>query len=269
MSGADSQTWHSAEEIVAGALTRSNGGLTVINPPADVLRALARSDAHEDTTVIADGRTSKRTFDDFIAASAAAESIRDGTLSVHTVDDLSHAPVLAGEEFYATATPVGSGVYATVTTDDSAVAGVAESIESVADQSEPSEFRTPPRDEVMETLGESAGEDLREDFTDVIEEFERLSPDQSGIDVVETLLLLAARNEILLYEVSKWGEDIELASKATFSRAKSRLEERDLIDTVKVPIDVGRPRLRLLLPDDITGDEPIELIREATTRFDR
>lgn len=269
MSGVDSQTWHSAEEIVAGALSRSNGGLTVVNPPADVLRALALSDAHADTTVIADDRATKRVFDDFIVASAAAESVRDGTLTMRTIDDLSHAPVLAGDDFYATATPTETDIYATVTTDEAAVDGVTDSNEAVVDRSDTFDLRTPPRDEVIETLGDSAGEELRDDFTNVIDEFDNLSPSGSGIGVVETLLVLAARNEILLYEVSKWGEDIGLASKATFSRAKSRLEERELIDTVKVPIDVGRPRLRLLLPEELDATDPVALTREAASRFDR
>ncbi|MFB6184704.1 MAG: DUF5821 family protein, partial [Haloarculaceae archaeon] len=51
-------------------------------------------------------------------------------------------------------------------------------------------------------------------------------------------------------DISKWGEDIGLASKATFSRTKTKLEDMGLIDTEKVPIDVGRPRLRLMLGDD-------------------
>ncbi|MFB6177166.1 MAG: DUF5821 family protein, partial [Halobaculum sp.] len=38
--------------------------------------------------------------------------------------------------------------------------------------------------------------------------------------------------------------------KATFSRTKTRLEDVGIVDTEKVPIDVGRPRLRLKLGDD-------------------
>ena len=41
-----------------------------------------------------------------------------------------------------------------------------------------------------------------------------------------------------------------IASKATFSRTKTRLEDAGIIDTEKVPIDVGRPRLRLKLGDE-------------------
>ena len=70
-------------------------------------------------------------------------------------------------------------------------------------------------------------------------------------------LLVAAKNEELLYEISKWGEEVGIASKVTFSRTKTMLEERGLIDTEKVPIEVGRPRLRLLLGG--------ECLREADT----
>jgi DNA-binding MarR family transcriptional regulator len=59
------------------------------------------------------------------------------------------------------------------------------------------------------------------------------------------------------------GEDTGVASKATFSRVKTRLEDRDLIETEKVPIDVGRPRLRLVLvPDDL---EDVEHLAEQAT----
>jgi len=47
------------------------------------------------------------------------------------------------------------------------------------------------------------------------------------------------------------GRDVGIASKATtFSRTKTKLEDMGLIDTEKVPIDVGRPRLRLKIGDE-------------------
>ncbi|MFB6186598.1 MAG: DUF5821 family protein, partial [Halobacteriaceae archaeon] len=77
-------------------------------------------------------------------------------------------------------------------------------------------------------------------------------------------LLVAAKNDVLLYNISKWGEDSGLASKATFSRTKSRLEEQGLIDTEKVPIDVGRPRLKLRLADPrLEEASPSELANVA------
>ena len=72
---------------------------------------------------------------------------------------------------------------------------------------------------------------------------------------------MAARNEVLLYDISRWGEDVGIASKATFSRTKTRLEDHDLIDTEKVPIDVGRPRLRLQLGQQRLRDaDPAEFL---------
>jgi hypothetical protein len=68
----------------------------------------------------------------------------------------------------------------------------------------------------------------------------------------------------LLYDISKWGEDVGIASKATFSRTKSKLEESDLITTEKVPIDVGRPRLRLKFQNEsLASAGPSEIIQVA------
>ena len=70
-------------------------------------------------------------------------------------------------------------------------------------------------------------------------------------------LLVAAKHGELLYDISTWGEDVGLASRATFSRMKAQLEEQGLIMSEKVPIDIRRPRLRLHF-----GDEEL---READT----
>jgi len=70
------------------------------------------------------------------------------------------------------------------------------------------------------------------------------------LDEVDLTLLAAAKHGVQLYEISRWGEDTGLASKATFSRAKNRLEDGGMIATEKVPIDVGRLRLRLMLGAD-------------------
>ncbi len=70
------------------------------------------------------------------------------------------------------------------------------------------------------------------------------------LDEVTLALLVTARNEGMLYDLSRWGENVGIASKATFSRAKTTLEDEGILDTEKVPIDVGRPRQRLLLDHD-------------------
>ena len=102
----------------------------------------------------------------------------------------------------------------------------------------------------------------KSNFRTVLESVESLD-DESELDEVGLSLLMAAEHGQLLYDISRWGEDTGVASKATFSRTKTRLEERGLIDTEKVPIDVGRPRLRLLLGDERLREADAEELTSA------
>lgn len=118
-------------------------------------------------------------------------------------------------------------------------------------------MRIPPLDHVRSSLRESFGDEFESEFLEMIQR----STSQKigdGIGVTAICLLLGARHGELLYDISKWGEDSGVASKATFSRMKNTLTDAGLIDTEKVPIDVGRPRLRLLLSDDTLNDVPPE-----------
>jgi len=92
--------------------------------------------------------------------------------------------------------------------------------------------------------------------------------DGAPVDEVAAALLVAAKHDQLLYDISQWGEEVGLASKATFSRTKNRLEETDILDTNKVPIDVGRPRLRLTLgPDGLAEATPEAVVETAADRL--
>jgi hypothetical protein len=102
---------------------------------------------------------------------------------------------------------------------------------------------------VLDSLGEEFNSAVESDFRTVLESVEDMD-DSGELDEVGLSLLVAAKHEQLLYDISKWGEDVGVASKATFSRTKTHFEEQGLLETEKVPIDVGRPRLRLLLGDE-------------------
>jgi len=107
------------------------------------------------------------------------------------------------------------------------------------------------------------GEATREDFDAVLAAMDS-ARGHGEVDEVTVALLVAAKNDVLLYDISKWGEDVGIASKATFSRTKTRLEDLGIIDTEKVPIDVGRPRLRLKLGDErLNGLDAAELAAEV------
>ncbi|EMA46501.1 hypothetical protein C448_06048, partial [Halococcus morrhuae DSM 1307] len=109
--------------------------------------------------------------------------------------------------------------------------------------------RTPAYSRVLETLADEFDSETEADFETVLESIADMDTDD-WLNEVAVSLLVAAKHEQLLYDISHWGEDAGVASKATFSRTKTRLEDQGLLETEKVPIDVGRPRLRLLLGDE-------------------
>ena len=137
-----------------------------------------------------------------------------------------------------------------VTDDTEFVAAAREHWTSVWDTAEEFPLRTPARSLVHESLETELGPTVEADFRTMLDALNTARGENNGLDEVVVSLLAAAKNEQLLYDISKWGEDAGVASKATFSRTKNRLEEHGLIDTEKVPIDVGRPRMRLVLGDE-------------------
>lgn len=257
----------SVAEIFDATLTET-ATLLVVNPAEEMVAALIgvsgsyRGELPE-IRLLGNERTIKEAFDDFLVASNAAELTEQGALSLRT-GELSHNTVLLTEET----------VYALVTTDEHAAAlasdeaAFLEAVENAYrerwDRGDPFQLRTPSISRIRETLEAEINGETRADFDRVLETIETTEDVRGDLDEVTISLLVAAKNEVLLYDISRWGEDIGIASKATFSRTKTRLEDKGLIDTEKVPIDVGRPRLRLQPGTDRLADADIaELVSIA------
>jgi hypothetical protein len=98
------------------------------------------------------------------------------------------------------------------------------------------------------------------DFTTIIETLEAL--EESAVNEVDSALLLTARHELSLYDLSHWAEDIQLCSKATLSRGKSDFEYLEVVNIEKVPTDIGRLRQRFTLTEEYTTLSESELLRE-------
>ena len=184
--------------------------------------------------------------DDFLLASTAADLKADEILSWRASDEPVRSTLIVTENSVVSVVPAGERT-AGLLTDDAEFVESARS-EWTEDWNDAEEFhlRTPPRSQVYESLAEEIGTEVETDFRTMLDS---LGTTRGDFDEVSIALLAATKHEIQLYEISRWGEDTGLASKATFSREKSRLENQGLIDTDKVPIDVGRPRLRLGLGD--------------------
>lgn len=188
--------------------------------------------------------------DDFVLASTAAELLKADLLEVRAATNwLDGALVVTKKTVASLLTPDAEHSAALVTDDEEFVAAVHERWNSRWEDGAAFDLRTPAYTRVLDSLGEEFGSGMESDFQTVLESVESIG-DDARLDAVGLSLLLAAKHEQLLYDISKWGEDAGVASKATFSRKKTQLEEQGLIETEKVPIDVGRPRLRLLVGNE-------------------
>ena len=238
-------------DVLAGTLSEPDDELYLVNPTTDTVEELVEIlDADTPTVrLLAPEATLKDVMGDFLVASAAADHVEAGNLELRTDEGEANTLVVTESRVVSLVT---TGEYAAglSVSDEEFVSGAAARVAEVWDGAEPFDLRTPALSRVRYSLEENLGEPTAEDFDSVLDSLETARGNGDGLDEVTISILVAAKNEDLLYDISKWGEDVGIASKATFSRTKSRLEEMGLIDTEKVPIDVGRPRLRLKLGDE-------------------
>jgi hypothetical protein len=242
-------------EILRAGIDDAPESLLVINPSADAIEELVSVATDYDgelptLRLLAAEGTLKNVMDDFIVASNAADLIDEGVLSLRTSAEVPSNSLLVTDEVVVALVTADDHVGGLTATDETFVADAVDSYTDEWDAADEFSLRTPPITRVRETLGEEISPEAQEDFDAVLSSMETARGDGDGLDEVTISLLVAAKNEALLYDISKWGEDVGIASKATFSRTKTKLEDMGLIGTEKVPIDVGRPRLRLKLAND-------------------
>ncbi|MFC7177692.1 transcriptional regulator TbsP [Halosegnis marinus] len=246
----------SVAAVLREAIDAADGELYVVNPSTDTVEELLdemTESSGPTVRVLAAERVLKDLSRDFKQASAAADLREAGRLELRAFGATDNT-LLVTEEAVVAVVAAGGRAAGLVTDDASFIQGAYEEYAAAFDDAEEFSLRTPGRTRVRETLAESMGEETADDFDGVLASMETARGNGDGLDEVTVSLLVAAKNEELLYDISKWGEDVGIASKATFSRTKSELEEKGLITTEKVPIDVGRPRLRLKLGDDRLAD---------------
>ncbi|WP_160135398.1 transcriptional regulator TbsP [Halococcus salsus] len=204
--------------------------------------------------------------DDFDLASGAADLVESGTLSIQTEEGaLENQLVISGGSVVSLVTASEHSV-GLPTEHEEFVGAVNEKWTDRWNQAEEFSLRTPGRSRIEESLNEEFGLEVETDFRAMLDAVENTHSDEN-LDVVDICLLVAAKHELLLYDISNWGEEVGVASKATFSRGKTTLEENGLIETEKVPIDVGRPRLRLLLSKDELQDADMDALPDVAQRL--
>lgn len=261
----------SVREVLSEGVADGDREVFVVNPSREVIRQLVdvlQKTSAQQVRLFAAEESLKDLMDDFLVASAISDLVESETLAVRTLETVPNSGLLVSEESVAALVEGPERAAGLATTDDRFVTELYDNYAKQWEDAPTFTIRTPPLSTVMETLESDIGADSAADFKAVLDSLETARGNGNGLDEVTVSLLVAARNEQLLYDISKWGEDIGLASKATFSRTKTRLEDAGVIDTEKVPIDVGRPRLRLLLGDKLKSTPPAELAAAVQARLD-
>jgi hypothetical protein len=242
-------------DILRAAIDEQPDVLHVVNPSADVIEELVNVATEMDAELpeirmLAAEGTLKDVMEDFIIASNAADLMDEDALALRTLTEEPENSMLVTEDAVIALVTAGDHVGGLTTEDDEFVSTAYDAYDAEWEAAEEFSLRTPPLTRVKETLADEISADTEADFSGVLDSLETARGDGDGLDEVTISLLVAAKNEALLYDISKWGEDVGIASKATFSRTKTKMEDMGLIGTEKVPIDVGRPRLRLKLADE-------------------
>lgn len=203
---------------------------------------------------------------DFDLASKAAGLVESGKLSIKTEEGALKNQLVISEGSVISLVTVGENPVGLPTDHEEFIDTITEKWNDRWNRAEEFSFRTPGRPRIEESLNEEFGSEVETDFRAMLDAVENTRSDEN-LDVVDICLLVAAKHELLLYDISNWGEEVGVASKTTFSRAKNNLEESGLIETEKVPIDVGRPRLRLLFGKDELQDADIDALPSVAQRL--
>jgi len=249
-------------ELLTTALTAATDTCWLVDPTPETITAVVDVAGDSNTLprlrLLATADALKATCEDFLVASRTADLLGDDALAVRTLEAPTTNSLILTEKAVTAVVAAGEQVAGLRTDDTEFVETTRDSITDQWAAADPFRLRTPAISQIRATLAEEIGAASREDFDRLLASLETARGDGDGLDEVTISLLIAAKNEVLLYDISKWGEDVGIASKATFSRTKSRLEESGVITTEKVPIDVGRPRLRLQLGDDRLREAPTD-----------
>jgi hypothetical protein len=247
------------DRIIRRLLNADPDDVIVVNPTERTISEFVGvvSESGDDLPrikLIAKRSTLRSVMNDFIVASHAADLIDRGALSIRMVEETRENSLLITRESVVALADTGTSVGGLTTDDQEFIDDAFGAYSDMFENADEYSLRTPPISRVRKTLARDIDPSAERDLNEMLDSLETARGDGDGLDEVTISLLVAAKNDILLYDISRWGEDTGIASKATFSRTKTKLEDIGIIDTEKVPIEVGRPRLRLKLADDRLKD---------------
>jgi hypothetical protein len=257
------------DEVLRRVLETDPERLFVVNPSARVFEEVVATAADASTEgpaiqVLGETETLKSVMEDFLVASKTADLVESEAVTIRTMPENGRTAMFVTDDSVTALVEAGTAVGGLITEDPDFTDSVLAAIQTEWASADEFRLRTPALSRITSTLEEDIDDVVRSDFEAFLGALDSVKGNGTGLDEVTISLLVAAKNNVLLYDISKWGEDVGIASKATFSRTKTKLEDKGLIDTEKVPIDVGRPRLRLKLQDErLVEADPAEMVEIA------
>jgi hypothetical protein len=261
----------SVTDVVSAGLTGATEDLLVVNPSATMVRELLRQLYEHDTSpsvrILVHDDLFNDLVDDFLVTSVLADLVQNGGVEVRILDEVLQCSLFIDNMTVAAILEAGEQLASVATEDPDIAEEFRQFYEDRWKETTDISLRTPPLSAVLESLAADIGQSAAADFEAILDSRQTVRGDNESLGEVTIALLVAARNNVLQYDISRWGEESGLASKATFSRTKNRVEETGIIETESVPIEVGRPRLRLLLDDEFADIPPAELADQIQSRL--
>ena len=204
-----------------------------------------------------------------VLGSAVAEAVEAETLRLRTGDPLDHGTggtlFASPERVDAVVGPPGDRTLATTTVGDNSggasatdadetLEGVRAAVRSRFDAATSAPVAMPSRTRLLAAARETLDDRFADDLAAVLES---LAPGEFGRTTEPAdralLVALAARHDHLFRDLRRWvGVDgVGIAPAQEFTRDRRALVERELIESIKVPMGPGRPMLRLRAVDDV------------------
>ncbi|WP_302083037.1 transcriptional regulator TbsP domain-containing protein [Salinibaculum rarum] len=243
-----------------------------------LVEALANHETPPTTHLLAKKRTFNDAFDPFWVGATASDLIATDTLHCH-LSESGHAPIFvsdAGIESVVFATPItelpgtdsvdaANIPIVRITGNGETPSEALDVLSEVITETEPYELYTPPLSDTLDAMENHFNTEIRETFRRGIK---HVYLHDSQADYVYVPTLVAAMYDLQYYDLGLWAEMSEFSSKTTLSRAKTPLEEQDIIttepsETPQRRTPQGRPRQKLTLTEEYTPIDDITTLLDS------
>ena len=208
----------------------------------------------------------------FPLGTAVAEACARGAIALRAESDSRSARTVFATAGRVDAVAGPSGDRTLVTDVDPArTRGASEAVAARFAAATPAAVRMPPRRRLVETARDALGDRFADDLAGVLGSLDAGSGalDRSEpVDDRTLLVALAARNDHLFHDVREWADEVGIAPKQEFTAERRALVDRGVVESIKVPMGVGRPNYRLrAVAEPIDHADPGELLSALRAQF--